>query len=247
MIAFDPNGMESQQSWESDESGRGNYGVKPGYYDEPYDGYTIVYHSNGESLEDSPEPTIWISNGTGKGKTTVEYQKGKLINKDGTPYIGTDNYILTVKNVIDNLMAIKDYRVIKVIEDLMNSPREHWISYQNERGSHVKPRANGGEEYYHGPLEGKRWGSNMKFNPNWDYKLGEVSDLYEVQIAHELWHMWDFEMGNFKGEKVSYPSADNQREIDAVNFENIIRREYNQELRIMYGGEYIDPVKLEYP
>lgn len=36
-------------------------------------------------------------------------------------------------------------------------------------------------------------------------------DIYGIVIAHELWHMWDLEMGNYKGGKVERATAKNPR------------------------------------
>lgn len=65
-------------------------------------------------------------------------------------------------------------------------------------------------------------------------------------VVHEMRHQYDYDIGNM-GDSDMESSAKSPTEIRSVHLENIARKIEGNKKRKTYGGEKIDPTKLDNP
>ena len=166
---------------------------------------------------------------------------GKLYDvKTGEEYKGTNSFILGTQTTLNNAKAL-DARVDEVINDLANGAEVHAIqNFQlDSHGDFMKivetENIRSGVE-----ANANIGGSLTKFVPHLDRANKEKNKNWTNQeiLGHELKHAFNRKYGiqDFKNTtKTGVP----YEEVDAVNFQNVIRDKQGHETRKEYGGEDI--------
>jgi RHS repeat-associated protein len=173
--------------------------------------------------------------------STAVYRDGNLFYKDGSAYKGDSKYIARVADNIRNLEK-SDQRVNAVIDKLADkNSGQHVISNVND-----KAVGKDGTPFYN---KETKTGSITKFDVYSDSKVLGGKNSAEDILGHELKHAYNKEIGIGKEQKAETSSngVTNMEEVDAVNFENIIRKSEGKEPRTEYGGNEINKKDLINP
>lgn len=194
---------------------------------------------NPVNLVDPEGREIWIildyDKKTGIVKEAVQYKDGKLYTKGGDEYKGENSFANRILGVLHDLTNSENKESQQVLNKLETSKNKHrFYSLKGERktmpeGDCGKSLANSGEPT----------GSYILYDIDKNEKDGGVELTAETSIVHELYHAYDLDSGNMKGEyedKFS-PAASDPAEIRAVNFENIYRKRHGLPKRTYYGGK----------
>ena len=196
---------------------------------------------NPVNLVDPEGREIWIildyDKKTGIVKEAVQYKDGKLYTKGGDEYKGENSFANRILGVLHDLTNSENKESQQVLNKLETSKNKHrFYSLKGERktmpeGDCGKSLANSGEPT----------GSYILYDIDKNEKDGGVELTAETSIVHELYHAYDLDSGNMKGEyedKFS-PAASDPAEIRAVIFENIYRKRHGLPKRTYYGGKRI--------
>lgn len=175
---------------------------------------------------------------------SYRYKNGQLHNSDGSVYKGSNHYLTSVRNDLNQLKK-DDPSAAKVISRLEKSSKDHFIRDTNATGGR-----NGNDAT--DPLNagnGVGSGSKTYYDPdNSESKSPEDVDgtrVPRVGLAHEIFHGYENDMGSKNiDEKTS--NGVEMREVRAVNFENRIRSKTGNSLRESYGGRKINDSLLEH-
>jgi RHS repeat-associated protein len=179
-------------------------------------------------------------NGKGVELSSAIYKDGKLFYTDGvTPYTSEDAYVKRVAKTLDNLEKLDD-RGNKVVDALVNDKGINEISNYEIND---KYRASDPFNPLYNRPDDK--GSFTKFDIYSDSKLNNGRFSKEEQIAHEFKHR--FNKLNGLSERDKKPSRNKKTpygEVDAVNFQNIIRSLQGNEPKTTHKGIEINPADL---
>lgn len=138
-------------------------------------------------------------------------------------------------------------KVLKgILHQLENSENVHQIQDGTAgRGSKVYKNRNGSAKDYEGDGSVTYYDFSQESKKSFEERTGiKNSDLSIV--THEMSHQLDEDMGNTSDDQ--YPNtASDPSEIRAVNIENRGRKLDKLPSRTKYGGDKIDPKKLENP
>ena len=124
LIAFDPNGMESQNSHESDESGRGNYGVIPGSYLGDGSGmgnngvnHKVYKHPDGHWISDQTMPynsdfnkdvMLNMANAIGGGNPPERDWPPTAIKRSPTSFLDIEGYVWGQRATLEEELEIRN-------------------------------------------------------------------------------------------------------------------------------------------
>ena len=178
-----------------------------------------------------------------KGKTSevarVSYNSdGKLTDLNtGKEYNGKNKFILDTKKTLDNLKTM-DAKTAKVVDKLVEDKNIHAITNIDENRKDAK-----GEEIkgsYTTPTSGKN--SFTKFNHAED-KANDPTTTPEEVLGHELKHAYNIVTGKRDNNlSKSTESGINMEEVDATNFQNVIRDSQGNLPKTTYGSRSIPTV-----
>jgi RHS repeat-associated protein len=164
----------------------------------------------------------------------------------------SDSHLARVVNAYNKALNCGDEVISGKVQDLIDSKNDHYIE-----GRPSAPTAVEGGAPYLSISEakvlidaGKGVGTKTRFDfserAKTEFKEStgvENSDF--AAVVHELQHQHDYDKGKMAdGHNIS-SSAKNPAEIRAVNTENRARKIENLPKRTKYGGEEINPKKLE--
>ena len=172
--------------------------------------------------------------------TVVVFKDGKLFNKDGTDYVGNDEYILKVQNTLNNLKAI-DVRVNQVITDLENDDQTNIIANSDYNMGDREDRVGRVDGSYNRGVKNEDGVRTLtKFLPDRDRLKETGKDFTNEEIlGHELKHGWNklkkYNDVNQRTQIKSQNGKTNCEEVDAVNFQNIISWKQKGCIRTEYG------------
>ncbi len=165
---------------------------------------------------------------------SVRYgEDGKLYNtSDGQEYSGDNEFILGVKNTLDNLQQLDD-RVNSVVDDLVTGSEKHSINnfdflmdgteYQRDESYNVRSRESDNPK-----------GSLTKFVPDMDKAGANDETLTNEEIlGHELKHAYNRKHG-LTGKGYT-PNRVPNEEIDGINFQNVIREKQGKGPRTKFA------------
>lgn len=178
----------------------------------------------------------------GNVSETVRFENGNLYTQDGELYEGDNEFALTIKTTLNNLLDLNDKVVSSVISDLETSENTHWIEKDPYNADRVYASPN-----YIAADKGEPSDSHMLVTLAETPIENNLKTTKESTLGHELKHSWDYDKGNMKGETFRYKTNKTPSEIRAVNFENRIRYRQKIETRSTYGKKPIDPNKLKDP
>ena len=177
----------------------------------------------------------------------------KLVGPDGNKIIiGTaldqflnffgykTDFVKVVEKDISTLKSL-DKDVKKTIEDLENSPYEHHILHTDKGNQTIYDKRKADKQ--------ERQGTTIKYNEKDDVPHNSKNPQRDkrsplVGLGHEIKHSSDVDKGIIDN-TVYPPSEIPQREIDAVNFENKIRKKLDLPKRTQYADKPIPSVFLE--
>ncbi|WP_289036058.1 RHS repeat-associated core domain-containing protein [uncultured Flavobacterium sp.] len=180
----------------------------------------------------------------------------KLQYRNGNAYhYGTDKiYKATGSSTIDRVIrsyqkieASNDKVLVRTLHHLENSDLKHTVMEGPEGSNGVYPAQ--GSTYIDGSDE--RTGTDTYFDLSQKRKdvLKENNGVEFTDldiVVHEMGHQYDYDIGNM-GDSDMKSSAKSPTEIRAVHLENIARKIEGNKKRKTYGGEKIDPTKLDNP
>lgn len=204
---------------------------------------------------------IWSARFNEQGRVEITerviYDKGKLTNTDGTAYKGNDKYILSTAKAMTNGRKL-DKRVDQVYSDMENHksadgtpiphivtnliPVKEWM--KGDKHMDIFKDRGQGSRYI--PSENIPGGGMIKFVPEYDVSRpnsGIKDNSPEEIIGHEFKHDWNDNIKGTQDENLAERSGTaenpgpNCEEVDAVNFQNIIRAAMGKPLRTKHGSE----------
>ena len=183
-----------------------------------------------------------------------------LFDKRGLTVYGTggkvtypdDSHLARVVNAYLKALNCNDSEISGKVQDLINSPHNHYIEGLPAGKSKVEGGApeltvSEGDALI---KEGKGVGTQTQFDfseeGREDFERTEgVSNSDFTTVTHELQHQYDYDKGNMAKDQDTTSSAKDPSEIRAVNLENRARKIEKLKQRTKYGGEDIDPKKLK--
>ncbi len=250
---------EKQSEEFSDGSGLEQYDFGARFYDQQIGRWQIVdplaekYFSfspyvfcanNPNKYIDPNGKEIWIifDVKNDDGTTTqnrVQYKNGKLYGEDKKKYTGNNEYVLKVKSDLDQLS--KDDKKVKTrIDELAKSKQVHSIMMPNSPNGENK----NDPENRVNSANNEPTGSITQYNPdNEKTSSGDVRPP-RVALAHELGgHSWDCDKGTANFDVTI--NGISMMEVNAVNFENIVRAAMNLPKRTKYGNKEIPQELLD--
>jgi len=170
----------------------------------------------------------------------LHYRKGKLYDDNGKVYKGKEEFVIKTLGVLRRLDHSKDKYVRAVLAVLERSKQQNVIQDGFYSG-------NSGTASTHPELADKGQSTSSVVQIFYGQKVDGKMVNSDLLVGHELFHVYDLQEGNMRGQEKQKPSNTNVAEIRAVNFENRIRNANGMPLRTTYGGAEIDPKKLEDP
>lgn len=111
MNAFDPDGMESQQGWESDESGPGNYGVKYKVYKHP-DGHWISDQTMPNNDDFNKDAMLNMANAIGGGNPPERDWPPTAIKRSPTSFLDIEGYIWRQRATLEEELEIRNRKAL---------------------------------------------------------------------------------------------------------------------------------------
>ncbi|QHS56491.1 RHS repeat-associated core domain-containing protein [Mucilaginibacter sp. 14171R-50] len=172
----------------------------------------------------------------------LHYKNGNLYNQNGKIYKGKNEFANKTLAVLNRLSNSKDSYVKKVIGSLTTSKEKHSIEDGFIGGVSSTNSTNDVASN-----KGDRSDSIIEIDYSQKGEDGKTVNSDDL-VGHELFHAFDIQEGNMKGQVYEKPSNKKKAEIDAVNFENRIKNSRgDKKLRDSYGGKKIDKKKIEDP
>jgi RHS repeat-associated protein len=193
---------------------------------------------------------IWIQDNVLQGKDgtalKVNYLEGKLVYQDGSAYTrGTSKYIDGVFDDLEMIHNSGNDFLSDRLEHLMNSKFTHLITRMANTPKH-RPVHDSWEADKHAPEENRKTGSITFFYPDYDIDTElkiEMKNVSVIQLTHELLgHSYDYDTGT---QNNGYSeNGIKMYEVNAVNVENVARKQFGFDQRKKYGGKTIEQEEL---
>ena len=175
---------------------------------------------------------------------SVTYIDGKLYKDSGDLYEGDNQFALDMQKSLSFLSEISDDEGNEIVNDLQESDNIHWIEKSDVDRAGVTP--------YDGTLtawdkadNGKSIGTHVYVTNNKETIESGLETTNETHLGHELKHAHDYEKGELKDQSFIPSSNTSNKEIRAVNYENIIRARQKLKKRTTYGNKPIPKDKLK--
>ena len=166
----------------------------------------------------------------------IEYKEGLLFNLDGCIYQGSNPFVVTIQQTLNNLLLLDDKQITRVITNLEDSPRDHTFVNDINYKDSVRPVGEFGPSLAN---VGKSIGTWIMLSFK-NKTVDGVINTKETTVAHELQHAYDFEKGNNTGLMDGSSSSTLIKETRAVIFENRVRKAMGLPIRTKYSGIIID-------
>ena len=181
---------------------------------------------NPVKLVDPNGMEIWIKGSDGN---SYQYNGGKLYNKDGSEYEGSDEFALRVMN---DLNTLKSNGMENQISSLEKSNNKHRIETSLDGHNQTRPESDDKAS------NGVGCKTTIGYNPD---RLSE--DGWKrpavVGLAHEFQHAYDMDQGIYNSEKVDYKVPVLCSMLDPAG-------KYNEQLGVYIKMENRDVEKGEY-
>lgn len=189
----------------------------------------------------------FVGNSTKPVMESVMYKDGKLYSADGQrEYKGNNTFFLETQQTLNNLKGMDD-RVNTVITDLEKDNAAHVIANMDEN-TDLKGVKREDNFSYNRAGYGK--GTFTRFDPKGSMEEGKqdvAKSTREDVLGHELKHAWNkikiapsgLTIQEQNNNQFSVPGLLRGEEIDATNFQNIIREIQGNTLRTTYNGKEI--------
>ncbi|QYJ68237.1 RHS repeat-associated core domain-containing protein [Flavobacterium litorale] len=192
----------------------------------------VVYHKKGRPS------TYTYQNGN------FYDNKGKIYNpeKGGTMYKVLDSY--------RKIEASDDSTLKGMLKTLETSEQNHWVSDGPKNQVTPDPNTMSVKETREKVTNGNPVDTRTTHNFS-DEEMSRLEESIGVPetplsiVSHELKHVYDYDQGCMADSVDIDSSAKDPAEIRAVNIENRARKIEDLSKRTKYGGEEIDPNKLE--
>jgi RHS repeat-associated protein len=186
----------------------------------------------------APEEIIikYRANKDDNNPITVRYSTDvKLYDtKTGKEYTGDNQYILSTKSAID-FISNSGEGPNGVISDLVGGEETHLVSNVDLIRDGTKNEENASYNIA-SRFEGNPKGSFTKFVPDADrIRLNENYSGADI-LSHEFKHAYNRKNGLLDLGNSGQNSGVRNEEIDAINFQNIIRDKEGKDPRIIFGG-----------
>ena len=202
---------------------------------EKYSGFSPYCYcgNNPISFFDDNGKEIWIATKVSGSriKEKVRYINGTLRNVDGTLYTGNNQFAEKVSKALSRIESINNSEVKNVMNEVINNDQKNIIV---ENNSSLNQTVSQDPSSAH---KGNATGTQVTLDINESQHFDNVESTPETTIGHELQHVYDYNVGNFKGEiNGERRTGKSPSEIRAVQFENIIRKDLKLPTRKTYGG-----------
>ena len=177
---------------------------------------------------------LWIvtrRNNYGKIIEKVKYSNGKVFQPNGQEYTGNNTFVKAVSSALKRIESIENTLVKQVFKEVVDGECKNYV-VENSIGKNSVQSLDMSSAH-----KGERTGAYMDLDIKESQHFDDVDSTPETTVAHELRHVYDYNLGNYKG-KLNGNKATGKdiTEIKAVQFENIIRNALNLPIRTKYGG-----------
>ncbi len=173
----------------------------------------------------------------------VTYTNGKLIDKNGNEYSGNNQFLLNTQQTLNNIKSL-DERANTLVTDLETSTQNHVISNVDAQLDKANSNPNSSRTRKNTDEGG---GSVVRYMPEQDRTREDTKDFSNEEIlGHELKHSWNIDKKKHS-ENLSKKSTNGKtsmEEVDAVNFQNVIRDKQGKAPRTTYGKSKIPASEL---
>ena len=142
-------------------------------------------------LVDPEGEEIWIKGSDGN---KYQYKEGKLYNKDGSEYLGTDEF---ASQVLNDLNTLKDNGMNDQISSLEQSGNKHCIEVSADGHNNTTPASDANAS------NGIGCKTTIGYNPNRLKEDGWKRPAV-IGLAHEMQHAFDMDKGIYNNELVFY-------------------------------------------
>ena len=188
------------------------------------------------NMVDPDGNALWIAVAYDGNKVSekVQYKEGELYNEDGSLYTGDNEFALKFRDTMNRIIVnTKDTEVLSSLNEIIDNKQQNIIHNAIAIGSSEYNYVQSKDES--GAHKGEPTGTRvvLKFIQE---KFDGVTSTDETTVGHEMKHVFDFNVGNFKGEINDYYGNVPPYEIRAVRFENKIRKAFHLNKRKTYDN-----------
>ena len=206
---------------------------------------------------DGKEIKYIVRDNNGSATQVLTYRNGNFLHSDGSRYnFGKESLSANLDKTLATYRKIEssgDKVLINQLKTLETSKMTHYVeaAMENGTGSSVRSYEDGKTVSEKEAMEkngipiGSQAVLDFSKEAKDDFKSSTgIEDNDFTIVTHEMQHQYDLDQG--KAADDQYPNtAKGPSEIRAVNNENRARKIDNLEKRKTYGGEKIDPKKLQ--
>ncbi len=176
---------------------------------------------------------------------SVQYKNGALFNTDGSKYEGKNSYFTRTAVQLNQLQYVGEENT-NIITTLELSDNKHTITnfdpaYPDAKGNHNRS-VNILDD---GIIKGITESGNTvtKYDPEATKNVNGEKRNPKVGLIHELKHAFDRDQGTFRRGKTE--NGIKNSEVDAVNTENLTRKNTGDPKRTSYGRKQIPKEELK--